>query len=151
MASSTIPGPFIPIQRTYKKSHFPNIEQYSNALFTCTNLASHTLVRCPRHLTHLPSSFSTTKNHGWCILLSCDICDFFWCICSQCPNARSRMNNKSQCNRHHVKFHHSSNTNINPSNALAHAGRSHNRIQPINPPLWRHQSIPRPPQQFPTY
>ena len=141
--------PFVPLQRTYKKSHFPNVEQYTSALFTCTNLASHTLVRCPRHLTHLPSSFSTTKSHGWCILLSCDSCDSFWAICAMCQNVRSRMTNKKQCSRHHVKYHH-------PTPGVRNSPNSPNSpIRPPPPQLMGTQStctaptVPAPPLPLP--
>lgn len=127
MSSSTHPVPFLQIQRTYKKSDFPNTEQYSTALFTCTNHAGHLLVRCPRHLSHLPSSFSTTKKHYWSILLYCDVCDSFWSVCSQCQNVRARMTNKSQCNRHHAKYHMSNrnvaqnNNTVNPPNNVVNS------------------------------
>jgi hypothetical protein len=81
----------IPLQSTYRPAQFPDLEHYSVALYRCTNKASHTLVHCPRHLSHPPASFSTTKNHAWCVLLHCQFCDSFWAICSLCTNVRSRM------------------------------------------------------------
>jgi hypothetical protein len=105
MASPTTNPPFLPKLKTYYRHQFPNEEQYSNALLGITKQAQFTILHCPRHLSQLPSSFSTTATHRWCILLQCETCDFCWSICSECPNVWSRMTKKGQCNRHNAKFH----------------------------------------------
>jgi hypothetical protein len=105
MSASGSQGPILPLLSTYKQSQFPDLHHYSISLFRCTNQASHTLVHCPRHPTHLPHSFSTTRKYNWCVVLHCIICDFSWTVCSLCPTSRSRMTTKTQCTRHHTRHH----------------------------------------------
>ena len=99
------PPPFVPVIQTFHSTQYPSMDLYCNALFTRTNEANHSLVHCPKHQNIIPSSFSTSKIHPWCILLYCVPCKSFWSVCSICPNSRVRMTNKKQCNRHHSKYH----------------------------------------------
>lgn len=121
------PSPFVPVIQTYPCSQYPSMDLYSNALFTRTNEANHSLVHCPKHQNKIPFSFSVSKNHPWCILLFCETCNSFWSVCSLCPNSRVRMINKKQCNRHHSKYH------------------SSHVVPPTAPPLQtHHNNIPLP-------
>lgn len=104
------PPPFVAIHQTYHCKRFTSTDHYSMALFACTNEANNSLVHCNRHPSILPASFSTSRNHPWCVLLFCDSCNLYWSVCSTCLNVRTRMLKKKQCNRHQAKYHSIKNT-----------------------------------------
>ena len=110
MSSSRFHSAFLPTTHTYARGQFSTPEQYSASLFSHTNKANYTLIHCPKHLSLPPSSYSITPRYGWCLLLSCDKCDIFWAVCTKCPNVRSRMTSRSQCNRHNAKYHPTANS-----------------------------------------
>ena len=145
MALPTSATPFIPLHQTFVPSLFSSNEHYANALFVCTNEASHTLVHCPRHLSQIPSSFSTSRKFSWCIMLHCDICETFWSVCSVCPAVRIRMVTKKQCNRHNSIYHSSE---LNPHSlptAITNTARTPTRLPPANFPS------PNQPQRLPFF
>lgn len=105
MSASSRPPPFVPLARTHSSTDYSSIGIYSTCLFTASNEANHTLVHCPRHVSILPTSYSSCRTFPWCVVLFCESCNFYWSVCSQCSNVRTRMTNRKQCNRHNAKYH----------------------------------------------
>ena len=125
MSSPHFHQAFLPTPHTYAHGQFSTPEQYSASLFSHTNKANYTLIHCPKHLSLPPSSYSITPRYSWCLLLFCHKCDFYWAVCTKCPNVQSRMSTHSQCNRHNTKYHPSTNTTA-PSNSSANTNSPSN-------------------------